>query len=771
MYRFGIQLLSFNRPNYLRSTLASLITKIDTSLDKLCVIEQSDDSKLQQECLKICSEFENIHAIPLFKNMGQRGATNFLYSLKFWDDCEYVMLSDQDNLFHMPISIYSDYLNANPDIWITSGYNSPEHDIEDKVGEWVLKSSCRAGHMCMRYNDFKSLMPLDENHGSCAWYAGLDWSLTHWAKGTPGYTRDRFIACYPGGVEHIGRDSTWQGYYDDEYSLSEHAQIRNLSLYEIIQQYPPKHIHLKNEYWYEKISPEELLTKTANVAIDLTSFDENDISTYPPLDDDVNILAFNYFWPQYGLTFLEDSIRSIQPLADKYIIVINVKSHIGESCSIELIHQTLSILSKFGNFVTPLIYNGEHSEYCQSDNIGFYYSQFNKAYPDVAFLWLVQTDEIYTPSTIDTIHTAITTDAFKNKCVVFNPICYMDTPNWAVNPPEVFERPSLVYSDLLSSANNDIRKVSKLMSNIYFHHMSYVMSIDETKSKFSNWGHREHITQPNSYYNLLNNLKTDKALINLHPIFPEMYKSVQFVDKPFNNGLFINYLKFLLDHNKSKALAANLSRSYSQDLEQCNPNNFCALTNFDIELLTVIVMNLLPSQPMMVDFNSINCNTSILLKALTMGRITSVSDYEHSNSLFTAPTHDLQALYRQAIRKSLNYNFNLLNGDHKVLSCFTNDNLDFAFLNTPTPELLESSFIELWPKFKNGGIICGAFGNLPNIRAKLLELLSPHIHSCPWGHTNFNFYETYYDLSATIISKFSDLTATSSGIWFARISK
>jgi len=53
--------------------------------------------------------------------------------------------------------------------------NSPEHDIENKDGAWLLKTTARAGHMVLRHEDFMSLTPLDEKIGldnGCAWFAG-----------------------------------------------------------------------------------------------------------------------------------------------------------------------------------------------------------------------------------------------------------------------------------------------------------------------------------------------------------------------------------------------------------------------------------------------------------------------------------------------------------------------------------------------------------------------------------------------------------------------
>lgn len=208
--RIAIQILSYNKPHYLKQTLTSLVSKMGKD-DKLCVVEQSDKDTLQQECIDICKSFANIQVIPLFKNFGQRGATNILYETKFFNDAKYVMLSDHDNIFHEDLTVYCNKLDDDPTVWWATGYHSPEHDVERKKGYWLYKSSARAGHLVMRKTDFLSIMPADTKAGEASWFAGLDWWISHWSPNSPGHKRSEIIACLPGGVEHIGRESTWQG--------------------------------------------------------------------------------------------------------------------------------------------------------------------------------------------------------------------------------------------------------------------------------------------------------------------------------------------------------------------------------------------------------------------------------------------------------------------------------------------------------------------------------------------------------------------------------
>lgn len=274
-YRIGIQIISFKKPKYLKQTLDSLYSVISEN-DKVCVLEQTEDEDLKRECIDICKSYSNIYIIPMSKNLGQRGATNVVYESGFFNDTKYVMLSDHDNLFHEKLDVYCDILDKYPNVWISTGYNSPEHDIENKINNIVLKSSARAGHMVLRTPDFLSMCPMDLNAGkdlNCAWFAGLDWLLSHWSSKSPGHHRTQFIACYSGGVEHIGRESTWQDKYDDEYSLEVLNWIRSANLYEIIKKYPPRHTYISGKYWYETLTDSEL-KQQLNIAVENNSIEE-----------------------------------------------------------------------------------------------------------------------------------------------------------------------------------------------------------------------------------------------------------------------------------------------------------------------------------------------------------------------------------------------------------------------------------------------------------------------------------------------------------------
>jgi hypothetical protein len=257
----AIQILSYNKPKYLKRTLDSLIKVIGKN-DKICVLEQSTDSKLKMEAIEVCKQFNDMCIISIDENLGQRGGSNKVWESGFYDDCDYVMFSDHDNEFYEPLSILCDKLDVDLNITVATFYNSPEHDVTSKDGKWIYRETCRAGHIIMRAKDVLPMFPFDvdmysetkTNSDMCTWFAGLDWYVTWWHHASAGKIGlKNFIACYPGGCTHFGVESTWQGKYDDEISRHDSINMRNQTMQQIVKKYPPRHLYRRGKlHWYEK---------------------------------------------------------------------------------------------------------------------------------------------------------------------------------------------------------------------------------------------------------------------------------------------------------------------------------------------------------------------------------------------------------------------------------------------------------------------------------------------------------------------------------------
>lgn len=764
MSRYGIQILSYNKPHYLKLTLESLVPKLSSD-DKLCIIEQSDKDNFQNECIEICKSFPNVKVIPSFKNLGQRGATNLLYSTKFWDDCQFVMLSDHDNIFHSDLSVYCDFLKMYPNIWVASGYDSPEHDAENKSGDWVIKSSCRAGHMVFRKDDFYKLMPADEKAGSASWYAGLDWWLTHWSPASPGLKRPEIVGCYSGGVEHIGRESTWQGSYDDEYSLEDLLWIRSSNLYQIVKKFPPRHTYIKEPYWYEKMSDEEFKSQFDNIEL--------------PESGNKSILAFNYIWPAYGVSFLERSISSIIEHVDKYIIFVNKYSYIGEECADSNVDEAIDIAKKFEKVQVIYNDNKDFPDSAKKDNIGHYYklaSEYADNY-DYSYLWLVQSDEIYEDFVIEDIKKSINQDVFKHNAIIFQPICYIDNPHWAVDPPEQFERPSLIPNTVLKKYNYKYKEIPRVLVNsITFHHLSYVLRSDEFHNKFLNWGHRNDIPNLEQVINNFNQNKTNKRIRNLHPIVPELYKSVKFVNSNINKSLFLVWIRDIILKNNKYDIYSEIFKDTICDFPDM-PDNMYNLTISERKLISGIVSELIPSNATVVEYGAWNGFNMLMMKLTNPDiKLYSIDNYGKADILHAQYEDQLKRIYQMACRKLFQYDLQktqIFDGNTKLLCLLKNDSTDFAFLAPGiNPETTRNAIIEIWPKLKDGAWICGRY----SLNDKIKNVLETTVNyksevECPWGKQIFDYYEVYHDLLKDIEKSCSVNLSPQYGIWLARVKK
>ena len=91
-------------------------------------------------------------------------------------------------------------------------------------------------------------------HDNLNWHGGLDWYLMDYSEVAPGPDIKEIIAVLPGASEHIGRDSAWQGDYDDEYS----DEVQNLffkaqNVEELLEFYRPDKVYDDESYWYEEV--------------------------------------------------------------------------------------------------------------------------------------------------------------------------------------------------------------------------------------------------------------------------------------------------------------------------------------------------------------------------------------------------------------------------------------------------------------------------------------------------------------------------------------
>jgi glycosyltransferase involved in cell wall biosynthesis/cephalosporin hydroxylase len=233
-------LTSYDRPNYIGNVINSIKSVRESRIENDVYIVENSNPERKESALEVIKGNidEGFKLYVSDFNMGQRGALLQMLEDIDLDYYDYIQFTDQDNIFLEPLSTYCDILFEYPEIKFVTGYMSKEHTElgwrKTKWGNLCEKRSLRAGHMFMRISDFKKLLPirLDSQYGkphNSAWYAGLDWELSFWNKNAPGnFTQDNYILCVPGGVLHVGVQSTFYDWdvVNSEYSLNELQEIR-----------------------------------------------------------------------------------------------------------------------------------------------------------------------------------------------------------------------------------------------------------------------------------------------------------------------------------------------------------------------------------------------------------------------------------------------------------------------------------------------------------------------------------------------------------------
>lgn len=233
-------LTSYNRPHHIKNVINSLKRIREEGIINDIYIVENSNTDVKSEIIKIIENNidDNFRLHVSEINMGQRGALLQMLEDVNIEEYDYIQFTDQDNEFIEPLSIYTEILTENKDIFFVTGYMSKEHDIlgsrYTRHGKLFEKRAMRAGHMFLSISDFKKLLPvhLDSQYGqshNSSWYAGLDWELTYWNRNAPGrVTQGNFILCLPGGVLHKGIDSTMFNWNVEEfeYPLQELKELR-----------------------------------------------------------------------------------------------------------------------------------------------------------------------------------------------------------------------------------------------------------------------------------------------------------------------------------------------------------------------------------------------------------------------------------------------------------------------------------------------------------------------------------------------------------------
>ncbi len=620
--------------------------------------------------------------------------------------------------------------------------------------------------------------------------------ITHWHENSPGHKRPEIIACYSGGCEHIGRESTWQGTYDDEYDLDTLNWFRSASTYEIVKRFPPRHTYMNYEYWYEKVDVEslnysqgllippsgpksrdidrlrKLVKEKLNINLD-TINEQHFISPFKDNDDVVeeinemvnetsydesNIIAFNYLWPAYGYQFLEKSINSILPFVKKYILYLNKYSYIGTDCGNTALSAVNLILKQFDKSKVEVIYNEskDHPNGVKEDNIGYYiHETLKRTKGECDYIWYISTDEIYDDHIAQDILTRAKNKEITN-CIITQPLCYVDNPHWFVNPPEDFNRPSIIPN----KDGIDIRKKT-LDVSLTFHHCSFVLTHDEVQRKFNNWGHRNDVQGQRGaqFINTFNNMKTNKYIKDFHPVQPSLYKTLAFSNDRIHREMFMDWLYYLLQNSKyDDSPSVELLPRPEQSEDKYFP-----FSHSERRFIATVMSNFIPRNGNFLEIGSSAGWTSIMSKL--------VSDVN-----FVGIESDMNN-YSNAVSNLIKTHspMNITFGNVKnFIPKFPNNMYDAVFFNIPhDANDFKETVIEVWPKLKDFGIMFGIYDKFNITMVNMIHnIINRAVQvQCPWGTELFRTYELYYDIFDSLEKYKNVKYDTQHAIWFARLRK
>jgi len=151
----------------------------------------------------------------------------------------------------------------------------------------------------------------------------------------------------------------------------------------------------------------------------------------------------------------------------------------------------------------------------------------SRGIPYVAF---VDTDEIYDPEQFSNLQKIVASNPLIG-CFEVEMNTYWKTPQYIIDPPEVFAPPVFVRTQmaLCKERRHFIapRRIRIPRTHGVMHHFSYVRSDEEVKRKIETFSHRDEVV-PGWYENIW--LNWNESMENIHPCWPEAYKKAIFQD-------------------------------------------------------------------------------------------------------------------------------------------------------------------------------------------------------------------------------------------------
>lgn len=479
-------------------------------------------------------------------------------------------------------------------------------------------------------------------------------------------------------------------------------------------------------------------------------------------------VGVSFLFPSYSNNkFLELAISQIIGMVDRFILFINEEARSGIRARDEDVTKIIEIANKFDNVFLEFCDKNEEKNYMGMHEQWYVKKAFDLV-PSAKIVWMIHPDEIYDEENKERVQGHFEGD--ETKILRFWSQSYYNTPHWKGVPEKYPSRrvwrkgwddPGNEYIPF--SPKIELGKNEKVVE-IFFHHPSYVNTHEELNFKLNNSSHAIQ-KQINPFFaDKLDDLKTDKNLIHLHPVNPEETDHVEWVDGEINQKMSQVFFDHLIENSPYQ--------HYQSIFEGHN----YLMSDAEKRALAGIVSEMLPRNARIFEVGTwLGASSVNMAMASPTSQIWTCDHYLLDNDMrwWATQAESPDDYYKKAIGFMNKWGLyphriSLLKGGFKdIVPYLPNDFFDFIFLDgSHDYRGTKDALIEVWPKVKNFGFI-GFHDTLLEEVSFVFDRYTQRDHTvkAPWGIQKLDFYEVYKNVIGT------NVKVKTTGLGLVRVKK
>lgn len=486
------------------------------------------------------------------------------------------------------------------------------------------------------------------------------------------------------------------------------------------------------------------------------------------------IIGTSFLFPSYSNNkFLELSLSKVMDMVERFVLFINEEARSGIRARDEDITKIIDIANKFDNVFLEFVSSNEEEKYMGMHEQWYVKKAFDLI-PNADICWMIHPDEIYDEENKNKIRELFSyfySHEDERKILRFWSQSYYNTPHWKGVPEKYPSR--RVWKRGWDNKENEYIAFSpdiKLGKNeqvvdVFFHHPSYCLTHEELNFKLNNSSHAVQ-KQINPFFSdKIDELKTDKNLVHLHPVNPEETDHVEWIDGEINREMmqvFMNHLIENSPYQHFKAIFEHCESYLMSDVEK--------------KALSGIVSEILPRGAKILEIGTWLGGSSVnMAMSNPTAQIWTVDHYklDYDMRWWGEQAKDLNEYYNKALSFFNKYGLyphriSLLKGSCKeIVPYLPNNFFDFIFLDgSHNFRETKDALIEIWPKVKTFGFI-GFHDTLLEQVSFVFDKYTQRNHKikAPWGIQTLDYYEVYKNVIGT------NVKVKTTGLGLVRVKK